>query len=212
MKISPEVMHENDQVLLLVNLVKTVYNSRMTILKHVIFDGFGTLVRRKCPMSFYQFTGEASAVPIDWARAMTVSQDWVAWANSIGRGAELVEDLNTISLYDDIPRTLRMLDYTGIRFSVMSNLASCYGPALQKALAPFDVDRWFLSYADGMKKPDPRYYAHALDCLGLRADEVLFVGDHAKHDVMGPALAGLNAMRVRREHIGMHTMLEPWCI
>lgn len=197
---------------LLVKKRITSYTCGMTILKHVIFDGFGTLVHRKCPMSFAQFATEPTEVAIDWKRAMTAPSDWLGWAASIGQDQALAADLSSIVLYKDIPRTLRMLDYAGIRFSVMSNLASCYGAPLQQALAPFDVHRWFLSYADGMKKPDPRYYEHALGCLDLSAGEVMFVGDHAKHDVLGPALVGLNAMRVRREHISMDAMLEPWCL
>ena len=47
--------------------------------------------------------------------------------------------------------------------------------------------------------------------LDLPARHVLFVGDHAKHDVQGPALVGMNALRVRRHVVGMRDMLEPWC-
>lgn len=180
-------------------------------IEHVIFDGFGTLVERLRPMSFYAHMKSASEVPIEWERAMTAPFDWSAWAASIGRQSELEDDLSSIVLYSDIAQTLSMLDAAGIGYSVMSNLASCYGAPLQKALRPFLVQHWFLSYADGMKKPDPKYYAHALSVLGLAGDNVLFVGDHAKHDVLGPSLAGLNALRVRREALSMHAMLEPWC-
>ncbi len=182
----------------------------MTI-EHVIFDGFGTLVERKRPMSFYAYMQTPTRQAIQWERAMTARFDWHAWAKELGRQAQLEEDLNGIVRYNDIAGTLRMLDYAGIGYSVMSNLASCYGPALQEQLRAWRVQHWFLSYADGMKKPDPRYYAHALDVLGLPARRVLFVGDHAKHDVQGPALVGMNALRVRRQVVGMRDMLEPWC-
>jgi HAD superfamily hydrolase (TIGR01549 family) len=178
---------------------------------HVIFDGFGTLVERQRPMAFYAHMKCKTLVPIEWAQAMTTPLPWTDWANSIGKQQELMDDLDSIVPYSDVTDTLRMLDSAGIGFSVMSNLASCYGDPLQRALSLFRVQHWFFSYADGMKKPDPRYYAHALNTLNLSGAHVLFVGDHAKHDVMGPSLAGLNALRVRRSIISMSDMLEPWC-
>lgn len=178
---------------------------------HIIFDGFGTLVERRRPMSFYAHMKCTSPVPIHWERAMTASFAWDDWAKSVGCEQELVDDLESIVVYNDIPRTFSMLSHAGVGFSIMSNLASCYGAPLQKALAPFCVQNWFLSYRDGMKKPDPRYYAYALATLGLAGKNVIFVGDHAKHDVLGPALAGFNAMRIRRDHMSMYEMLSPWC-
>ena len=142
---------------------------------------------------------------------MTASFLWDDWAKSIGRFSQFEDDLTNIAVYSDITPTLHALTRSGIGFSVMSNLASCYGPPLQKALSNFSVENWFLSYADGMKKPDALYYQHALLTLGLPPENVLFVGDHAKHDVMGPSLAGMNALRVRRELVSMDRMLEPWC-
>lgn len=180
-------------------------------IEHVIFDGFGTLVERQRPMSFYAHMQRPSKVSIDWGRAMTAPFAWEDWAASIGYQQALGDDLQSIVVYPDIAPTMRMLVDAGIGVSVMSNLASCYGPALQKAMAPFDIQHWFLSYADGMKKPDPLYYGHALNILGLPANRVLFVGDHAKHDVMGPARSGFNALRVRRSVLNMQDMLRPWC-
>ena len=180
-------------------------------IKHVIFDGFGTLVERQKPMSFSTYMKCASSVQIDWARAMTAPFSWIDWAQSIGHSAQFDDDLGSIILYQDIPVTLHSLTKAGVEFSVMSNLASCYGPPLQKALSIFPVKNWFLSYADGMKKPDALYYQHALKTLGLPGRHVLFVGDHAKHDVLGPSLVGMNALRVRRDALSMNRMLEPWC-
>lgn len=180
-------------------------------IKHVIFDGFGTLVERQKPMSFYAHMKCASPLLIDWEHAMTAPFAWHEWALSIEQQAKLDDDLENIVLYNDIAATLGMLDSAGIGYSVMSNLASCYGKPLQDALAGFPVQNWFLSYSDGMKKPDPRYYEHALNILGLPGKQVLFVGDHAKHDVLGPSLSGLNALRVQRHLLSMHDMLKPWC-
>ena len=180
-------------------------------IEHVIFDGFGTLVERRRPMSFYAHMQTPTSQAIAWNCAMTAAFDWRAWAQELGKEEQLDADLNSIVLYSDIAQTLRMLDYAGIGYSVMSNLASCYGPPLQAQLKPWRVQNWFLSYADGMKKPDSCYYQHALKVLDLPARHVLFVGDHAKHDVQGPALVGMNALRVRRHVVGMRDMLEPWC-
>jgi putative hydrolase of the HAD superfamily len=42
-------------------------------------------------------------------------------------------------------------------------------------------------------KPDPRIYKLALEQLGVRAHETLFVGDSPVNDVQGPQLAGMKA-------------------
>jgi len=50
----------------------------------------------------------------------------------------------------------------------------------------------------GAYKPDRAMFAHALDALGLAADEVLHVGDSITTDVHGAHAAGIRAVWVNR--------------
>ena len=43
----------------------------------------------------------------------------------------------------------------------------------------------------GYHKPDARVFARALQSLGCAGDEVWFVGDHPRNDIVGAAAAGL---------------------
>lgn len=58
---------------------------------------------------------------------------------------------------------------------------------------------WFtwelLSHEVGMVKPDPEIFAHAIEVVGLPADQILFVDDHPMN-VEAALVAGLNAHQV----------------
>ena len=51
-----------------------------------------------------------------------------------------------------------------------------------------------------VEKPDRRIFELALECLGARASQSWFVGDHPVNDVMGAAQAGLHAVWKRGAH------------
>lgn len=53
----------------------------------------------------------------------------------------------------------------------------------------------------GIKKPDPRIFAFALNQTGLRPEEVVYVGDSVE-DVQGARAAGLCPIRIRRRLLG----------
>src|SRR5262252_6114058 len=57
-----------------------------------------------------------------------------------------------------------------------------------------------ISEAVGVKKPDAAIFQHALDVLGLRADQVWFVGDHPANDILGALRAGLRTVWLRGSH------------
>jgi HAD superfamily hydrolase (TIGR01458 family) len=59
-----------------------------------------------------------------------------------------------------------------------------------------------LEYAAGrtavvVGKPDPAFYATAVDALGLEAGQVVMVGDDIRNDVEGAQRAGLTGVLVR---------------
>jgi len=54
------------------------------------------------------------------------------------------------------------------------------------------------SYQLGVRKPDPRIYKHALDTLGARPQETLFVGDGGSDEHRGARAVGMHTVLVTR--------------
>ena len=52
----------------------------------------------------------------------------------------------------------------------------------------------------GVKKPDPRIFALALDRLGVMATDSAFVGDTPKSDIVGARAAGMKAVWLNRDN------------
>jgi putative hydrolase of the HAD superfamily len=93
------------------------------------------------------------------------------------------------------------LHAAGRRLAVVSNaegqveqdlVAAGFGPYLETV-----VD----SHLVGVAKPDPRIFAIALERLGARPEQALYVGDVPAYDVAGARAAGLPAV-----------LLDPWGI
>jgi len=91
--------------------------------------------------------------------------------------------LALISNFDHPPHVRRVLEETG--------LATLF----QSAVISAEV---------GVKKPDPRIFSPALNQLGLKAANVLYVGD-APEDVRGAAAAGMVPVRIQRHGDGEST-------
>ena len=58
----------------------------------------------------------------------------------------------------------------------------------------------FISDQVGISKPNPKLYQRACGALGLRPEEVMYVGDHPLHDVDPCNAAGLIPVRIHRDN------------
>ena len=173
---------------------------------HVIFDAFGTLVRRPNPFSFRHHPLPSPET------AMTEVRDWHAWTDQHGVQEDLQRDLDSIVAYDDVLPALEALRQHNIGWSIMSNLASCYGDPLRRALAvteTYPPKYWFLSYQDGLRKPDAVYYNSAVLTIGLHPEALLFIGDTRRDDVEGPASVGMNAVLLDRNRTTLTDTVIP---
>jgi len=94
---------------------------------------------------------------------------------------------------------LAWLGERGIRRGICSNAP--FPPAMMRrqvaSIGVADqVDGIVFSSEVGKRKPSPELYQAALDAIGTRAAETLFVGDRVREDYEGPIAAGMQAVVV----------------
>jgi len=100
---------------------------------------------------------------------------------------------NEVVPYDDVLPALEWLSARYRMFAVSNGNADLHAIGLssyfERSLAARDA---------GMLKPDPRIFAMLLEAGGVRAAEVLHVGDDPKADVEGARSAGIRPVWVNR--------------
>ena len=98
---------------------------------------------------------------------------------------------------DGAAAALGALRARGLRTGLVSNFDHRLRPLLSElGLAPL-LEVVVLPADAGAAKPDPGIFAVALARLGVRADQAVYVGDDAEHDLDGAQRAGLRAIDVR---------------
>ena len=92
-------------------------------------------------------------------------------------------------------RTLVALRASGLKLGIVTNGNGTVqnGKIDATGLRPL-LDIVLVSEVEGLRKPDPRFFALALQRLGVTAAETMFVGDNPAADVDGARNAGLCAV------------------
>ncbi|MGV9797521.1 HAD family hydrolase [Mycobacterium sp. NPDC003449] len=93
-----------------------------------------------------------------------------------------VIDPTSWTAYPDTVAVLKSLKGQGIRTAVVSNIAFDVRPAFTAAGADGYVDAFTLSFEVGAVKPDPAIFGHALQQLGVPAEDAVMVGDSEEAD------------------------------
>jgi HAD superfamily hydrolase (TIGR01549 family) len=176
------------------------------MVKAVIFDVFGTLLRAVDPHGPYFKLSKlipSHSYLIKRHEMMTTDKPFAAYVEEAGATPEmnalntaLAEELAGITVFEDVAAYLDSLKWKGYRVAVCSNLAFDYGAKVRELLP--EADHHFLSYEIGLIKPDPAIYWHVASTLGLRPEECLFAGDSRTSDVQGPRKIGMHSTLVER--------------
>lgn len=112
---------------------------------------------------------------------------------------EITDHLRTgVTLHEDSLPAIRELRRRGIRTAVVSNCDHLTGPVVERLGLAEATDVVVLSFEVGAAKPDARIYRIALERLGARADESVFVDDQAVY-CDGAAALGLGTFLILRE-------------
>lgn len=100
-----------------------------------------------------------------------------------------------IVLHDDATACIGTLRRAGIKTGIYTNGLSDYGRLKLHATGIDTLMDYILCSGDiGIGKPDPRGFAVLADGMGLPPEEIAFVGDHPKNDVLGAQNAGMTAI------------------
>ncbi len=97
-------------------------------------------------------------------------------------------------LFPGVLRTLRKLRSAKVPLGVITNGNSDLEQAGLGGYFRFVLRAWDLH----LEKPDPRIFTHAIELLGVAADQILFVGDSPHTDIVGAKAVGMRGAWVNR--------------
>jgi len=109
--------------------------------------------------------------------------------------------------------TFEVLDQLKGKYTLL--LMTNGSPSLQNTkleispeIAPY-FDHILISGAFGRGKPDPSIFEHALDLVGITADEALMVGDNLMTDILGSSKVGMQSVWINRENKPANEEIKP---
>lgn len=103
-------------------------------------------------------------------------------------------------VYGDVPAPLRELAEAGVAMAVVSNVSIHW--LAEETLRRLGLSGLFRSVVTsarvGWRKPHPSMFIKALEALGARISEAVFVGDDPVADIEGAKRLGLKAVLIER--------------
>ena len=101
------------------------------------------------------------------------------------------------ALFDDVIDTFKAIKEKGLKIGIISDT----GLSLKATLVALGLDDYIDCYTCskevGVMKPEPKIYLTALDKLGLKAEECIYVDDYDE-EVLGAQNLGFKAFRINR--------------
>lgn len=191
------------------------------MIKGVIFDAFGTIVRISKGVHPYRriikigieqgrrpgkddlqriMTGHVGLREAARLFGIQVSQDQMVEIEHA-----LEQELASIEAYEDGLKAVEMLQSAGLQVAVCSNLAEPYGAAVER-LYP-TLNGYGFSFEVGAIKPERAIYVATADQMSLDLDQCLMIGDSQQRDREAPTLLGLKGHYLSRDGHGDFTDL-----
>ncbi len=110
--------------------------------------------------------------------------------------------------FEPFPRVYSMLEKLRDIYplALLSDAQRCFTePEIEMLKLTWFFDHIFISSDYGFRKPDPRYFGMAIEALGVKPNEAVYVGDNPYRDLYGAKKAGMRMVLVRsseREYEG----------
>lgn len=174
----------------------------------VVFDAFGTLVRRVAPSDAYRqlwALRDSAREGLDQALPMRKALGWMelaeAWGVPLDRARALATDIKrdtlTILPYDEAWRVVDHVRRSRRKVILCSNLALPYAEPVMRHFRGM-VHKWVWSFETGALKPESAMFQAVMEASGLPAEAHMMVGDRWREDVEGPQAMGWQAVQVVR--------------
>jgi len=113
---------------------------------------------------------------------------------------ELWWECSHLQVYPDVEPTLSQLKAKGLKLGLVSN---GFKQDLDHILGELGLEKWFDAVvcidSCNCTKPDKEIFLYALDKLGVKAHEAVFVGDSVLYDYEGAMNAGIKSYLIDRE-------------
>ena len=176
---------------------------------------FGSkLTRQQISARFRAAFQNAEATDLDGRRQLTTSEDAERrrWRKIVAEVLDDVADADGVleklwahfgspdswSCFNDVGPTLERLRDVGVEVAIASNFDARLNAVCDGHPALAGVDQRVISSEVGYRKPSGRFFDAVLQKTGRAANEVLFVGDDAINDVVGPRTAGMQELHLQR--------------
>jgi HAD superfamily hydrolase (TIGR01549 family) len=116
------------------------------------------------------------------------------WARDDPSG--LRENFDETDLYPDVRPCLARLADAGIMVIIAGNQP----PQARHALEAMELGASAILISDeiGLHKPDPAFFAAVVECAGVSADRIAYIGDRLDNDVLPARDAGMFTVLLRR--------------
>ena len=113
---------------------------------------------------------------------------------------ELWWECSHVQVYSDVEPTLSQLRTKGLKLGLVSN---GFKKDLDHVLGEVGLEKWFDAVvcidSCNCAKPNKEIFLYALDELGVKAHEAVFVGDSVLYDYEGAMNAGIKSYIIDRE-------------
>lgn len=181
------------------------------LIRGVVFDAFGTLVRiEEGAHPFRQLlkigrkngrrpeSGDVHRImssPLVLAEAAKVFGITISPAELSAIESDLARELASIKVHEDGLYAVQKLLDAGIKVGICSNLGMPYVEPVKRLYPGLSYS---MSCEFGDMKPSLRIYQHACDQLGLQPFEVAMIGDSLRCDKQGPDVFGMQGFFLDR--------------
>lgn len=99
------------------------------------------------------------------------------------------------NLHDEIIPMLAGLKKMGVKIGLISNCFSEEADVIRKSILFPYFDAVYLSYEQGVQKPDKEIYLRCINELCVKAEESVYIGDGGSHELEAARELGMNAVQ-----------------
>lgn len=190
------------------------------MIKAVIFDMYETLITHyDSPLYFSMHMAADAGIPVEEFQALWMPTDTERTIGQLSFEDAIRDILMKTDRYSDtllekiiekriavkkdcfehlhpeIIPMLRKLREQGIKVGLISNCFSEEAVVIRESTLFPCFDAVYLSYEQGVKKPDPEIFTRCMKELQVKAEECLFVGDGGSHELEASDTLGMKPLQ-----------------